>query len=81
MLTTTPLVDFDEPGEHAQDPEELCPEPPPRTEEERQAWYREGIESIREFERTGLHVTLDEYRAWVEQLQTDPYAPMPKCHT
>lgn len=81
MLTTAPLVDFDEPGEHAQAPEELCPEPPPRTEEERQAWYREGIENLREYRRTGLHITLEELKDWFDRLDIDPNAPPPKCHT
>ena len=76
MLTTAPILD--EPKDLAQ---ELDPEPPERTEEEKLAWYREGIENWREFKRTGLHVTLAEYKAWIEQLKTNPDAPMPKCHT
>lgn len=74
MLTTAPIVDLE-------DPEEYCPEPPPRTDEERQAWYREGIESLREYRRTGLHITLEELEEWVEKLKTDPHTPMPECHT
>ena len=50
------------------------------TEEERRAWYREGIESLREYRRTGLHITFEEYSAWVDRLDTDPDAPFPKCH-
>ena len=76
MLTTAPIVELEETEE-----QELCPEPPPRTEEERQAWYREGIESLREYRRTGLHITFEEYEEWVRRLDTDPDAPMPECHT
>ena len=78
MLNTAPLVDLEESEEQELD-QEL--EPPKRTDEERQAWYREAIESIREFEETGLHITLEEYSAWVERLDTDPNAPFPECHT
>ena len=74
MLTTAPLVDLEE----IEDPEEL--EPPKRTREERRAWYQEALDSLEHFERTGLHITFEEYSAWVDRLDTDPDAPFPKCH-
>lgn len=76
-MTTAPLVELEE-LEETEELEEL--EPPQRTEEERRAWYREGIESLREYRRTGLHITFEEYSAWVDRLDTDPDAPFPKCH-
>ena len=76
MLTTAPFIDFEEPENLDQEPE-----PPPRTEEERRAWYREGIESWREFERTGLHLTSDEVDAWLDTWGTEPPTDPPKCHT
>ena len=78
MLNTAPFPD--DPQELRQRPEPE-PEPPERSDEERQAWYREGIEGWREYKRTGLHITLEEYSAWVERLETDPDAPFPECHT
>jgi hypothetical protein len=76
MLTTAPFIDFEEPEQLDQEPE-----PPERTDEERQAWYNEAIESWREYKRTGRHITLEELEAWVDQLETDPNAPPPECHT
>ena len=74
MLTTTPFLDA--PKERAQEPA-----PPPRSEEERRAWYQEALDSLEHYERTGLHITLEELEEWVERLETDPHAPMPECHT
>ena len=72
MLTTAPRVD-----EH----EELCPEPPERSEEERRAWYREGIEGLREYRRTGLHVTWEEMEAWMKTWGNEERTEPPECHT
>ena len=52
-----------------------------RSKEERRAWYQEALDSLEHFERTGLHITFEEYSAWVDRLDTDPDAPFPKCHT
>ena len=54
---------------------------PEMTPEEKLAWHREAMESLREFKRTGLHITSEEFEEWVEKLETDPHAPMPECHT
>lgn len=76
-MNTATLIDFDEQEELDQEPE---PEPPLRTKEERRAWYQEALDSLEHFERTGLHITFEEYSAWVDRLDTDPDAPFPKCH-
>ena len=75
MLTTAPFIDFEEPENLDQEPE-----PPPRTKEERRAWYQEALDSLEHYERTGLHITFEEYSAWVDRLDADPDAPFPKCH-
>lgn len=76
-MNTATLIDFDEQEELDQEPE---PEPPKRTKEERRAWYQEALDSLEHYERTGLHITFEEYSAWVDRLDTDPDAPFPKCH-
>ena len=77
-MTTAPLVELEE-LEETEELEEL--EPPQRTEEERRAWYREGIESLREYRRTGLHLTSEEVDAWLDTWGTQEPIPPPKCHT
>ena len=49
-------------------------------EETRLNFIRAGEESAREFQATGLHITLDEFDSWVDAIQTDINAPMPVCH-
>lgn len=75
-MNTATLIDFEEPEQLDQEPE-----PPKRSDEERQAWYNEAIESWREYKLTGRHITLEELEAWVDQLETDPNAPPPERHT
>ena len=36
--------------------------------------------SAREFDETGLHITLDEFDAWVDAIQLNVNTPMPVCH-
>ena len=45
-----------------------------------EAFYQEALEAEREYERTGLHITLDELFAWFDRLDTEPDAPLPPCH-
>ncbi len=40
----------------------------------------DAIESKRHYERTGLHVTLDELREWSDSLSTPTPKEFPKCH-
>lgn len=37
-------------------------------------------ESVAKFEATGLHVTLDEVKAWSKAIEIDPNAKLPECH-
>lgn len=32
------------------------------------------------YNRTGLHITLDEFGTWVDAVQANPQAQMPQCH-
>ena len=41
---------------------------------------QETIESADEYHRTGLHVTMAEVSAWIDQLRHDPNAKPPECH-
>ena len=78
MLIPTPVVDLAKPKEQRIEPE---PETPERSEEERLAWYREGIESLREYRRTGLHVTWEEMEAWMKTWGSKEKTEPPECHT
>ena len=49
-------------------------------EEKREAWRQEGIAAWEEYQRTGLHLTGDEVRGWIDQIRQGKKAPMPKCH-
>lgn len=49
-------------------------------EERLAAFIAEAQASWREYQDTGLHITLDELQAWSERLETDPAATMPACH-
>ena len=77
-MTSAPLAKIEE-LEETEDLEEL--EPPERTEEERRAWYREGIESLREYRRTGLHLTGEEVDAWLDTWGDEELTEPPPCHT
>jgi predicted transcriptional regulator len=55
-------------------------------------WYLQEAEAEKNFihagetawadyEKTGLHVTLDEAKAWARALKTDPTATLVSCHT
>ena len=48
--------------------------------EERKAWYQEGVHSWREFQETGLHLTLDEVGDWLATWGTDHEKDPPPCH-
>lgn len=39
-----------------------------------------GEESWNDFEKTGLHITLDEARGWAKELKINPKATIPACH-
>ncbi len=49
-------------------------------EEARQAFINEAKASWEGYVQTGQHITLNEFDAWVDTLQTKPDQPMPVCH-
>ena len=49
-------------------------------EEQRESLRQEGIAAWEEFQRTGLHLTVDEVRGWIDQIRQGKKVPMPKCH-
>ena len=49
-------------------------------EEARQSFRDEADEAWRDYERTGLHVTLEEVDAWAQSLGTTKPKRMPKWH-
>jgi len=52
-----------------------------RREEARQNFIQAAEESFVHYKETGLHLTLDEFSAWVGAVQRDPDQPIPECHT
>ena len=50
-------------------------------EEAEQLAIQEATVSLEHYERTGLHITLDEVKQWVKDLKTDRNAKLPVCHT
>lgn len=42
---------------------------------------REAEISLEHYEKTGLHITLDEVKQWAKELKTNKEAKLPKCHT
>jgi hypothetical protein len=49
-------------------------------EEARQNFVAAAESSFVHYKETGLHITLDEFDSWVDQVQQDPSAPLPTCH-
>lgn len=49
--------------------------------EARRSFIQEALDSREEFERTGLHLTLDEVNAWLETWGTPDEKGPPECHT
>ena len=52
-----------------------------KKEEARQNFIAAAQSSFEHYKETGLHITLDELSAWVQQVQQDPHAPVPPCHS
>lgn len=50
-------------------------------EEARQNFIRAADASFEHYKETGLHITLDEFSAWVDDVQKNPDAPITACHT
>ncbi len=52
-----------------------------KKEESRQNFIAAAQSSFEHYKETGLHITLDEFSNWVDQVQQHPGAPVPECHT
>ena len=50
-------------------------------EEARQNFIKAADTSFEHYKETGLHITLDEFRAWVDDVQKNSDAPLAACHT
>ena len=50
-------------------------------EEARQNFIAAAEASYVHYKETGLHISLDEMSAWVDDVQQNPEAPLPECHT
>ncbi len=49
-------------------------------EEKREAFRQDALKAWNEYEDTGLHVTGNEVRVWLETWGTDNELPVPTCH-
>lgn len=50
-------------------------------EEARQNFIKAADTSFEHYKETGLHITLDEFSAWVDDVQKNPNVPITACHT
>lgn len=50
-------------------------------EEARQNFIKAAETSFEHYKETGLHITLDEFSTWVDDVQNNPDAPITPCHT
>ena len=50
-------------------------------EEARQNFIKAADTSFEHYKETGLHITLDEFSAWVDDVQKNPDTPITACHT
>ncbi|AMJ59299.1 CopG family ribbon-helix-helix protein [Bosea sp. PAMC 26642] len=48
--------------------------------EARLGFQQEALESWRDFQETGLHLTFEEVSAWLDTWGTDAEGPPPPCH-
>jgi hypothetical protein len=46
----------------------------------RQHFIEGALRAREDMRKTGIHITLDEFSAWVDDVQNSPNAPMPVCH-
>jgi predicted transcriptional regulator len=49
-------------------------------EEKREAFKQEALCAWEDYQRTGLHLTLEEADAWLGKLEAGEDAELPKCH-
>ena len=50
-------------------------------EEALQNFIRAADTSFEHYKETGLHITLNEFSAWADDVQKNPDAPITACHT
>jgi len=50
-------------------------------EERRERFHQEATESWNEFQETGLHITWEECKTWMDTWGTDDETAPPECHT
>lgn len=46
----------------------------------KQAYDRRAMQAYRDYQATGLHITLNEFVDWVDSLDTEQQRDMPECH-
>lgn len=46
----------------------------------KQAYDRQAMKAYQNFKETGLHITLNEFKDWVDSLEMDEPKDMPQCH-
>jgi len=49
-------------------------------EEARESFKKEAVASWKEYQETGLHLTGQEVRAWLDDWGTEAEAQVPECH-
>ena len=49
-------------------------------EEKREAFKQDALRAWEDYQRTGLHLTLEEADAWLAKLEAGEDAELPKCH-
>lgn len=49
-------------------------------EEKSEAFKKDALRAWEEYQRTGLHLTLEEADAWLAKLEAGKDAELPKCH-
>jgi len=49
-------------------------------EEARQSFIKVAETSFEHYKETGLHITLDEFSTWVDEVQKKSDATVPTCH-
>lgn len=51
------------------------------SEEAEQKAIQEAAASLAHYQKTGLHITLDEMKQWANNLKTNRNAQLPACHS
>lgn len=46
----------------------------------KQAYDKQAMQAYKDYQETGLHITLNEFMDWVSSLETDKPEKIPQCH-